>query len=62
VIGLLFEWSSAKADSNWRKHRVTFREAITVFADPVSRTIPDPDHSFEEERYITIGQARTQRL
>lgn len=60
--GLLFEWSLEKADANWRKHRVTFREAMTVFADPLSRTVFDPDHSVDEHRCVTIGRANSRRL
>ena len=37
---LLFEWNEEKADSNWRKHRVTFDEAQTVFLDDLSITVP----------------------
>ena len=28
-----FEWDDAKAASNFKKHRVTFDEAVTVFGD-----------------------------
>jgi uncharacterized protein len=30
-------------------------EAATVFHDPMSVTGSDPDHSFDEERFITFG-------
>ena len=60
--GLLFEWSLAKADLNWRKHRVSFREAITIFGDPLSRTVYDPDHSVEENRFISMGRSWSHRL
>ncbi len=30
--------------------------------DSLSVTFPDPDHSQEEERYITIGTSARQRL
>ena len=50
-----FEWDEAKAKRNRRKHNVDFDEAATVFADFFSRTFPDPDHSDEEERFVTIG-------
>jgi len=40
---------------NFRKHRVTFEEAKTVFNDSFAITINDPDHSDEEKRYIDIG-------
>ena len=60
--GLVFEWSPAKADMNWRKHRVWFREAMTVFSDVLSRTVDDPDHSFDEFRFVTIGRSGSHRL
>ncbi len=48
-----YEWDFGKADSNWRKHRVDFTDAISVFADDLAITIPD-NHP-DEERFITIG-------
>ena len=44
-----FEWDISKAESNERKHGVSFFEAMTVFADPLSVTGYDPDHSDDEE-------------
>ena len=57
-----FEWDSDKAETNIRKHRVAFREAATVFNDGLSITIYDPDHSDQEDRYITIGTSGAGRL
>src|SRR4051794_36146155 len=37
------------------KHGVTFGEAATVFSDPLAVSFPDPDHSAEEDRYLTVG-------
>ena len=34
MSGLEFEWDSAKAESNFAKHGVSFEEALTVFMDP----------------------------
>jgi uncharacterized DUF497 family protein len=45
-----FEWDPDKAESNLRKHGVSFDEASTVFGDPFARTRPDPLHSVSEER------------
>jgi hypothetical protein len=50
-----FEWDQAKAADNLAKHGVSFHEAATVFRDPLSATGPDPDHSLEEERFVTFG-------
>jgi len=54
-VALGFEWDEEKAEANLRKHDVGFDEATTVFSDPLSVTIPDPDHSEDEDRYIDIG-------
>jgi uncharacterized DUF497 family protein len=54
-MALQFEWDSKKALSNKRKHGITFEEACTIFADPLSITISDPAHSIGEDRFITIG-------
>ena len=61
-MGLQFEWDPNKARSNQSKHRVTFEEAATVFADILGVTVPDPDRSLSEERYITVGLSQRQRL
>jgi uncharacterized DUF497 family protein len=50
-----FEWDDDKAASNEQKHGVSFPEAETVFADPLALTGYDPDHSDDEDRYITMG-------
>jgi uncharacterized protein len=52
-----FEWNPDKAEANLRKHRVGFVEAATVLRDPLGITIFDPDHSEDEDRYITIGMS-----
>ncbi|HWH91311.1 MAG TPA: BrnT family toxin [Candidatus Binatia bacterium] len=59
---MTFEWDSRKARSNLVKHGVGFEEASTIFGDPLSLTISDPDHSLREERYITVGKAFTGKL
>ena len=55
-MGVTFEWDPAKDEANRRKHGIAFREAIPAFMDPLSFTIPDPDHSTAEERFILLGQ------
>ena len=52
---LRFEWHEKKAKENLKKHGIGFEEAKTVFNDPFSITITNPDHSIEEERYVDIG-------
>ena len=57
-----FEWDTAKAASNVRKHGVSFDEAGSVFLDPLAVSGPDPDHSVGESRYITFGMSSLGRL
>ena len=57
-----FEWDPKKAVRNLRTHKVSFNEAATIFADVSSTTVPDPDHSIDERRYITVGWSSQQRL
>lgn len=49
-MALTFEWDPAKAEANVAKHGVEFMEATTVFGDPLTVTVSDPDHSHGELR------------
>jgi uncharacterized protein len=57
MSGLRFAWDSTKADENLKKHGVSFDEGKTIFSDPDELMLADPDHSEEEERFISIGRA-----
>lgn len=57
-----FEWDSAKARNNLRKHGVSFEEASTVFYDTLASTGADPDHSFGEDRFVTFGMLSQGRV
>ena len=59
---LNFEWDEEKAKTNFKKQRVSFDEAITVFLDLFSIMIPDTDHSVDEQRYIDIGSSDKGRV
>jgi uncharacterized protein len=60
--GLAFEWDWKKEMANRRKHSVGFADASTVFGDPLSVTIPDPDHAAGEERSVIIGMSSERKL
>ena len=60
--GVIYEWDTAKAAANERKHGVSFDEARTVYLDPLAETFDDPDHSEHERRFITIGMSTQERL
>jgi len=57
---VIYEWDAKKAKANQHKYRVSFEEA-TVFLDPLAVTYPDPDHSSEEAREITVGHSARQK-
>ena len=57
-----FEWDAEKAEANFAKHRVTFAEAATAFADPRHRLMTDPDHSVAEVRWLLLGLSAQARL
>ncbi len=59
---LTFEFHSGKAASNFRKHGVSFREAASVFGDPLGSHLRDDQHSWDEERWIVVGESDRGRL
>ena len=61
-MDLIFEWDEDKALRNDAKHGVSFHEGKTVFNDLFAVTIPDPDHSEHEDRWIDIGVSSKGRL
>jgi uncharacterized DUF497 family protein len=56
------EWDRRKASENAVKHGVSFDEAATVFDDPLAMTGSDPDHSIDEDRFVTFGMSSRGRL
>ena len=61
-MGLNFQWDRAKAAANLRKHGISFEDAASAFGDPLSISIPDPDHSESEERLVLLGMTQRHRL
>ena len=59
---MIFKWHPRKAQSNEKKHGVTFDEAGSVFLDTSSLTIYDPLHSDYEERFVIIGTSLKNRI
>jgi uncharacterized DUF497 family protein len=53
-----FEWDPDKARTNIDKHGLAFPEAATVFGDPLAITYSDPDHSDDEDRFLTFGYSQ----
>jgi uncharacterized protein len=59
---VVFTWDPQKAAANVKKHGVDFREAATIFDDPLSATFPDSDHSTTEHRFLTTGMSASLRF
>ncbi len=52
------EWDDKKSRENIKKHRVSFKEAIEIFDDPLHISILDRRFDYFEERWITIGASK----
>jgi uncharacterized DUF497 family protein len=61
-MALEFEWDARKAAANEKKHRVGFKEATTVFGDPLGWFQADETHSVDEERFRLPGRSSENRL
>jgi uncharacterized DUF497 family protein len=57
-----FEWSTAKARANLKKHSVSFEEAQSAFYDEYARQFDDEAHSGTEERFILLGMSIQSRV
>ena len=57
-----FEWDPKKAEENVENHGISFEEASTVFGDALAATVPDPRHSADENRFVTMGQSSGNHL
>jgi uncharacterized DUF497 family protein len=57
-----FEWNSAKAAANIKKHGISFEEARSVFYDEFAVQFFDDDHSSDEERFLLLGMSTGARL
>ena len=59
---ITFEWDSAKARANERKHGVSFEEAQSVFYDDFARQFYDPESSEAEDRFLMLGMSNRARV
>jgi uncharacterized protein len=56
---VIFTWDPNKANSNLRKHRIAFEEAVTVFSDPLALFVKDYCHN---DRAILLGESIKSRI
>jgi uncharacterized protein len=57
-----FEWDTQKAQSNLRKHGVSFEEAQSVFNDDRAVQYFDAEHDEDEDRFLMLGFSIEARL
>ena len=57
-----FEWDEKKAQSNAKKHGVSFTEARSVFFDEYASQFFDVKHSESEDRFILLGLSDRSRI
>ena len=57
-----FVWDEEKHKTNKRKHKVSFKEASSVFDDEFAEYFNDVLHSQDEDRFIIIGKSKFDRL
>ena len=62
LSGLTFMWDKEKSEFNEKKHKISFKEAATVFLDSDTEYIPDIEHSIDEERTIAVGYSENLSL
>ena len=48
-----FDWDENKNRINLEKHGITFEEASTVFFDDRAILFDDPEHSIDEDRFLS---------
>jgi hypothetical protein len=59
---ITYEWDGNKAISTERKHGVGLVEASSVFEDPLAMSVPDDEHSVDDDRWITMGTSTNGRI
>jgi len=57
-----FEWDSAKAVSNKKKHGVSFEETQSVFYDEFAVQFFDDENAEAEDRFLMLGFSDEARL
>jgi len=59
LLNYNFEWDPVKAKSNLVKHKVSFERASTIFLDSLAVSLFDDEHSYDEDRWITMGKDKS---
>ena len=59
---ITYKWDENKKNLNNKKHKISFEEAKSVFYDSNALLISDPEHSYDEERFILLGLSKNLNL
>jgi len=51
-----FDWDEGNRDKNYKKHKVSFKEAEEVFFNQPLKVFKDKKHSQIEKRFIALGR------
>ena len=57
-----FDWDVNKAQTNLKKHKITFEKATEIFYDPLALSLYDDLHSENEDRWITLGVTKSRTI
>lgn len=57
-----FTWDDKKEKLNRRKHDISFNEAKEIFIDPLNISDLDKRFSDTEERWVSIGRTKKDKL
>jgi uncharacterized protein len=57
-----FEWDTIKANSNIKKHGISFEEAQSVFYDEFAVQFFDNNHQDAENRFLMLGFSDKARI
>jgi uncharacterized DUF497 family protein len=53
-----FEADPVKAAQNFKKHKVSFEEAASIFGDSMELTFTDPDHYYWRDALADVRNVR----
>lgn len=57
-----FEWDEEKNKTNQIKHGISFDVAREIFDDPFTLSFLDERFNYLEERWISIGQSKNDKI
>ena len=56
-----FEWDKGNINKNFKKHKISNKEAEEVFGNKSSKIFKDINHSLKESRFVAYGKTKAGR-